>query len=88
MVFGIWSVQPFPFMQSNFCALNGKNGHMIENSSGSAVSSAASIPFGWVVPGYLTCILMFISRVGPLSFGLALYLPSGPLRRAKEDQAI
>ena len=33
-------------------------------------------------------LLMFIGRVGPLTFGVALFLPSGPRRRGKEDLAI
>ena len=33
-------------------------------------------------------LLMFIGRVGPLTFGIALFLPSGPRRRGKEDLAI
>jgi len=33
-------------------------------------------------------LLMFIGRVGPLTFGVALFLPSGPRHRGKEDLAI
>ena len=33
-------------------------------------------------------LLMFIGRVGPLTFGIALFLPSGPRQRGKEDLAI
>ena len=33
-------------------------------------------------------LLMFIGRVGPLTFGVALFLPSGRPRRSKEDLAI
>ena len=33
-------------------------------------------------------VLMFIGRVGPLTFGVALFLPSGPRHRGKEDLAI
>ena len=33
-------------------------------------------------------LLMFIGRVGPLTFGIALFLPSGSHRRGKEDLAI
>lgn len=33
-------------------------------------------------------LLMFIGRVGPLTFGVALFFPSGPRRRGKEDLAI
>jgi trk system potassium uptake protein TrkH len=33
-------------------------------------------------------LLMFIGRVGPLTFGIALFLPSGPRHRGKEDLAI
>ena len=33
-------------------------------------------------------LLMFIGRVGPLTFGVALFLPSGPRSRGKEDLAL
>lgn len=33
-------------------------------------------------------LLMFIGRVGPLTFGVALFFPSGPGLRGKEDLAI
>ena len=33
-------------------------------------------------------LLMFIGRVGPLTFGVALFFPSGPRHRGKEDLAI
>ena len=33
-------------------------------------------------------LLMYIGRVGPLTFGIALFFPSGPRHRGKEDLAI
>ena len=43
---------------------------------------------GIVLVFLILVLLMFIGRVGPLTFGIALFLPSGSHRRGKEDLAI